>query len=619
MAESAGKRHPAYEGKEPYVFISYSRKDLEKVLPLFDALDQAGCRYWYDEGGIRAGEEFWRKIEQKIRGCTIFISFLSSTFLDSRYCRDEAKVARMTIEMRDPDSSGPSKPRLLPTVLRPFAGKYLQYSYQLAPDLAKKVLTDDFPRLIREIRSPMKAILPVHLDGEVLLDDSRYPPDLAYYQKLGWQYTDGPGSFIEAMQEVPAFASCKKTVYEEHTQDNGPTLDQSSARSVYDDSPTQHDLDRASKQMDLDIRLTGGIIGRGRHSVVYKGFLEGSGRLVVVKKDQRDLVQEYRALGEKFDSFRWIDHPYIAKYLSFIPDYTGHQCFIVMEYVPGKSIRQTVEDDGPMIQGMSLDWAYQILGALVYLHQQGKIHGHIQADNIILTPVADMGRMRREVRLIDYSLKAPWKDDTQIVHDVFGKVGSDEDFHRGVQTDICGAGEVLFLLLTGCDPQKGMDKEAVLRSCGVTGSVGAIVCKAIDGEYGSAGEMLEELRHLAVGDPRKRYITRSAIRSTVVSLAVLFLGFGLYTLGNHYLFQQALTGVPQAADGEMLKRLGMVLMLLFPVVSVALLLRWRRARDRGKDALLRDYGEMIYYGEKTVRDAIHVKRIFQDTDNAGHM
>ena len=46
----------AYEGGEPYIFISYAHKDTDRVMPILKALAAKGFRIWYD-AGIEAGTE----------------------------------------------------------------------------------------------------------------------------------------------------------------------------------------------------------------------------------------------------------------------------------------------------------------------------------------------------------------------------------------------------------------------------------------------------------------------------------------------------------------------------------------------------------------------------------
>ena len=46
-----------YEGAEPYVFISYSHADSERVLAIVKAMEKRGYRVWYD-AGINAGQQW---------------------------------------------------------------------------------------------------------------------------------------------------------------------------------------------------------------------------------------------------------------------------------------------------------------------------------------------------------------------------------------------------------------------------------------------------------------------------------------------------------------------------------------------------------------------------------
>ena len=45
---------PAYEGREPYVFVSYSHEDQEDVYTEIAGLQYQGVNVWYDVSGIDA-------------------------------------------------------------------------------------------------------------------------------------------------------------------------------------------------------------------------------------------------------------------------------------------------------------------------------------------------------------------------------------------------------------------------------------------------------------------------------------------------------------------------------------------------------------------------------------
>ena len=51
----------AYQGDEPYVFVSYAHKDAAMVYEEITRLHEAGCKIWYDEG-IEASNEWPEEI-----------------------------------------------------------------------------------------------------------------------------------------------------------------------------------------------------------------------------------------------------------------------------------------------------------------------------------------------------------------------------------------------------------------------------------------------------------------------------------------------------------------------------------------------------------------------------
>ena len=82
----------AYEGKEPYIFISYAHKDSEAVLPIIRRLQDENHRVWYD-AGIEAGTEWPEYIAEHIKDCACFVCFITQSALDSHNCRREINYA----------------------------------------------------------------------------------------------------------------------------------------------------------------------------------------------------------------------------------------------------------------------------------------------------------------------------------------------------------------------------------------------------------------------------------------------------------------------------------------------------------------------------------------------
>ena len=83
---------PAYEGKEPYIFISYAHKNSDQVLPIIRELQRRGFRIWYD-AGIKAGTEWPEYIASRLAACDCCLAFISQAALDSQNCRREIHFA----------------------------------------------------------------------------------------------------------------------------------------------------------------------------------------------------------------------------------------------------------------------------------------------------------------------------------------------------------------------------------------------------------------------------------------------------------------------------------------------------------------------------------------------
>jgi len=82
-----------YDGKEGYLFISYSHKDIDRVMPIVSRIHELGYNVWYDEG-IDPGTEWADTIALHIEECSIFIAFLTRSFIESKNCLDELDYAR---------------------------------------------------------------------------------------------------------------------------------------------------------------------------------------------------------------------------------------------------------------------------------------------------------------------------------------------------------------------------------------------------------------------------------------------------------------------------------------------------------------------------------------------
>ena len=97
---------PAYEGKEPYIFVSYAHRDSAAVFRLVEQLNERGYRIWYDEG-IEPGSEWPEYIANHLLGAEMVLSVLTPSAVNSVNCRREINFALsknkpvLTIYMED--------------------------------------------------------------------------------------------------------------------------------------------------------------------------------------------------------------------------------------------------------------------------------------------------------------------------------------------------------------------------------------------------------------------------------------------------------------------------------------------------------------------------------------
>lgn len=82
----------AYEGEEPYLFISYSHVDTEAVYRILNRLDREKFRIWFDDT-MEVGEDFREELRAKIEKCAAFVLFVSKASMESKYCGMEIITA----------------------------------------------------------------------------------------------------------------------------------------------------------------------------------------------------------------------------------------------------------------------------------------------------------------------------------------------------------------------------------------------------------------------------------------------------------------------------------------------------------------------------------------------
>jgi len=82
----------AYEGDEPFIFVSYTHADKLEVYPIIDYLNDMNIKIWYDEG-IPVSEIWNKSIAINLERCNAFLVFISPQIINSKYVRKEISFA----------------------------------------------------------------------------------------------------------------------------------------------------------------------------------------------------------------------------------------------------------------------------------------------------------------------------------------------------------------------------------------------------------------------------------------------------------------------------------------------------------------------------------------------
>ena len=141
------------------------------------------------------------------------------------------------------------------------------------------------------------------------------------------------------------------------------------------------------------------LIGRGGMAEVYKACDTRRQHAVAIKLMREDLAEDIEFLGRfqrEAEALAALSHANVVRFYSFERD--GPQAFIVMDYVPGTTLRRRILEAGgaPLPVGDVIPITRQMCAALHYAHQENVLHRDIKPGNIVIRPdgrvlVADFG------------------------------------------------------------------------------------------------------------------------------------------------------------------------------------------------------------------------------------
>lgn len=195
-------------------------------------------------------------------------------------------------------------------------------------------------------------------------------------------------------------------------------------------------------------------IGKGGMADVFKAVDTILNREVAIKILRADLSTDAVSIlrfEREAQAATALAHPNIVEIYD-VGDYKGHH-FIVMEYVPGRTLKQVIRSRGPLLNEEAVDIMKQLTSAVAEAHSRNIIHRDIKPQNVIV-------KADGSVKILDFGI-AMAKGSMQLTqaNNVMGSVHYlAPELAKGdsasPQSDIYALGIVLYEMLAGDVPFK---------------------------------------------------------------------------------------------------------------------------------------------------------------------
>jgi tRNA A-37 threonylcarbamoyl transferase component Bud32 len=207
-------------------------------------------------------------------------------------------------------------------------------------------------------------------------------------------------------------------------------------------------------------------LGQGAMSVVYKAKDPNIARVVTLKVMRLDWEVQSEKSKKLFRheamSAGQLAHPNIVAVYD-ADEYRGEP-FIVMEYLEGATLAETLKAQGLLLLEQAVDIALQIGSALDYAHQNGVIHRDVNPSNII---ILESG----QVKVTDFGLAklmsaSSGASPSGVFHGTLGYTSPEQILGQEIdgRSDIFSLGVIVYEMLTGEKPFQGENVTSVILS-----------------------------------------------------------------------------------------------------------------------------------------------------------
>jgi len=162
-----------------------------------------------------------------------------------------------------------------------------------------------------------------------------------------------------------------------------------------------------------------------------------------------------------------LSHPNVVAVYDQGRDDSDGTVYLVMEYVPGHTLRDTIGKDAPLAPERALALLDPVLSALGAAHRAGLIHRDVKPENVLIATDPHTGAAR--IKVADFGLAKAVSADTQHTATNGVLIGTVSylapelvvEQRADARADVYAAGVILFELLTATKPHTGETPIAV--------------------------------------------------------------------------------------------------------------------------------------------------------------
>ncbi len=212
----------------------------------------------------------------------------------------------------------------------------------------------------------------------------------------------------------------------------------------------------------------GEVLGYGGMAEVHLGRDVRLGREVAVKVLRADLARDptfQTRFRREAQAAASLNHPAIVAVYDTGEDLygpNGSQPYIVMEYVEGRTLREILKTEGPLMPRRAMEIVADVCAALDFSHRNGIVHRDVKPGNVMITRTG-------AVKVMDFGIARAVADNAATVTQTAAVIGTAQylspEQARGenvdARSDVYSTGCLLYELLTGHPPFTGDSPVAV--------------------------------------------------------------------------------------------------------------------------------------------------------------